>query len=69
MADELIQEIKDGASNVSSLSGGAVSEIDQILNELTKIAKRDHLSSKPNVTGRRKKVENQLNNLLIKLGA
>ena len=69
MSDELIQEIKDGACNVSSLSGGAVSEIDQILNELTKIAKRDHLSKIPSVASRRRKVETQLNNLLTKLGA
>jgi hypothetical protein len=68
MVDKLITQVNEGVGDVKSLSAEAVKELDRILNELTKIAKRDHLSPKPNPTERRKKILKRLGPNLKELG-
>ena len=69
MADKLIDNVNRGVQDVKNLSPEALKELDQVLNELTKIAKKDHLSPKPNPRDRKKRIEMALEPYLKKLGA
>jgi hypothetical protein len=68
MTDKLINEVANGIQDVKDLSSDAIKELDQILNELTKIAKKDHLSPTQNPRDRRKKIEAALEPYVKKLG-
>ncbi len=68
MADKLIDDVNKGVQDVKGLTPEALKELDQVLNELTKIAKKDHLSAVQSPKDRRKKIEKVLERYLKQLG-
>lgn len=68
MPGKLIDDVTKGLREVKDLSPEALKELDQVLNELTKIAKKDYLSPTPNPRDRRKRIVMALDPYLKKLG-